>query len=561
MYKKLLFVTIVIFGLFLRLFQLGQYPISVSWDEAAIGYNAYSILKTGADEYGIKFPILFKSFSDYKLPGYVYLTALSEKFFGLNAFAVRFPSAILGALTIIAVYFLVKEILVERDLVKKESEFFDKYKKHLPFIAAFMMAVSPWHLQFSRGGFEANGQLLFLTLGFYFILRFLRKSWSLVWAALFLGISFYFYYTTRVLTPFMGLVFILLFFKNFLANKKQLVISAIIFTVVVLPLTPHFFRESNERVAQVSILTDQSTNITYSQAMARHPDSFLARIVYNRRFVFLNTFLENYFRNNSLEFYFINGDLYPRHDIIGMGLLYLWELPFFILGIYYLAILKTKKKWIVFTWWLIGGIPASLTTGSPHALRTLSSLPVYIIFTTIGIYFVFIVLRGKQALLGKIYLLCFPLLVLYYFISYIFFYYDFTTPVYAAEWGDGHRQMVNEVVKRQDNYDQILVTGRFFKPYIHFLFYEEYDPKKYHEEGGSDSGFYKYKFYPADWEKSGQDLESVNFANYQTDKKTLIVLPYGFAKNNLKTVGAVSGEFAPNIFILQEIIPHATDTK
>jgi len=85
--------AIILIAFLLRVIKLSDIPASLSHDEVAIGYNAWSILKTGRDEYGVKFPLLFRSFDDYKLPGYVYLTAFSEFIFGLTPFAVRFPSA------------------------------------------------------------------------------------------------------------------------------------------------------------------------------------------------------------------------------------------------------------------------------------------------------------------------------------------------------------------------------------------------------------------------------------------------------------------------------------
>ena len=44
--------------------------------------KAYSILKTGRDEYGSPFPLLFRSFDDYKAPIPVYLLVPVFKFFG-----------------------------------------------------------------------------------------------------------------------------------------------------------------------------------------------------------------------------------------------------------------------------------------------------------------------------------------------------------------------------------------------------------------------------------------------------------------------------------------------
>ena len=108
--SKILFVIIIFVAIVLRFYQLGQNPPSLDWDEASLGYNAYAILKTGADEYGNKFPLSIRSFDDYKPPLYVYLTVPSIGFFGSNEFAVRLPSAILGIIAILTTYFLVKEI-------------------------------------------------------------------------------------------------------------------------------------------------------------------------------------------------------------------------------------------------------------------------------------------------------------------------------------------------------------------------------------------------------------------------------------------------------------------
>src|SRR5581483_4793873 len=83
---------IVLFFLATRLFQINSIPSSVYWDEASIGYNAYSIIKTGHDEWGKAFPIHFRAFGEFKLPVYVYSTAISEEIFGLDSLAVRLPA-------------------------------------------------------------------------------------------------------------------------------------------------------------------------------------------------------------------------------------------------------------------------------------------------------------------------------------------------------------------------------------------------------------------------------------------------------------------------------------
>ena len=96
---KLIFIFLIAAAL--RLFALGSNPPGLYWDEVSLGYNAYSILKTGHDEHNRFLPIdTFKAFGDYKPPGYIYATVPSIALFGLNNFAVRLPSALAGTLLV-----------------------------------------------------------------------------------------------------------------------------------------------------------------------------------------------------------------------------------------------------------------------------------------------------------------------------------------------------------------------------------------------------------------------------------------------------------------------------
>ena len=96
----ILFVLIIILAFFLRFYRLGSNPPGLYWDEAAFGYDAYSLAKTARDHHGQFLPLFFESFGDWKLPGYFYLLIPSVKLFGLSEFAVRLPSALLGFLTV-----------------------------------------------------------------------------------------------------------------------------------------------------------------------------------------------------------------------------------------------------------------------------------------------------------------------------------------------------------------------------------------------------------------------------------------------------------------------------
>ena len=123
-FKFAILLTIITLAAFLRFYKLGTNPPGLYWDEAVMGYDAYSILKTGKDHHGVTLPLFFESFGDWKLPGYHYLLIPSISIFGLNEFAVRFPSALLGTLTVFLTYFLTKKLLMHSGslaAIKKRS--------------------------------------------------------------------------------------------------------------------------------------------------------------------------------------------------------------------------------------------------------------------------------------------------------------------------------------------------------------------------------------------------------------------------------------------------------
>src|SRR3989344_6006618 len=142
---------IILLALVLRFWRLDTYP-ALNADEAAIGYNAYSLIQSGLDEHGNSWHIHFQSFNDYKPGLYFYLVLPLVKILGLNVWAVRIPGAILGVATVYIVYLLVKELLKDRFTQTKELI----NAEMMASIASLMLAISPWHTHYSRGGWEVN---------------------------------------------------------------------------------------------------------------------------------------------------------------------------------------------------------------------------------------------------------------------------------------------------------------------------------------------------------------------------------------------------------------------
>ena len=136
----------------IRIYHLDNNPPAVYGDEMSFAWNAWNILKTGRDEYGIKYPLQFRAFNDYKAPIPVYILVPVFKLIGMTALSVRLPVAVFGILTVGLTYFLVKQI--------GESHFI-KHSSKIALLTALLLAISPWHIHLSRGYFEATIGLFF----------------------------------------------------------------------------------------------------------------------------------------------------------------------------------------------------------------------------------------------------------------------------------------------------------------------------------------------------------------------------------------------------------------
>src|SRR3989344_6073268 len=153
---KVMLAIIIILSAVLRLVALDKFPNGFTGDEAQQGYSAYSIFKTGKDEWGELLPLFPRGFGDYKPPLYTYLTVPSVGLLGLNVLAVRLPAALAGILAVLIVYFLTKELLKNQKIA---------------LWASFLLAINPWHIQISRTAWEGGLGILTFSLGLLFFLK------------------------------------------------------------------------------------------------------------------------------------------------------------------------------------------------------------------------------------------------------------------------------------------------------------------------------------------------------------------------------------------------------
>lgn len=478
--QKLILILIIILGLTLRFYKLGVNPPGLYWDEAAFGYDAYSILVSAKDHHGRTFPLFFESFGDWKLPVYVYLLVPTIKVFGLTEFAVRFPSAFFGSLTIIVFFFLIKKLTSNITLA---------------LASAFLLAISPWHIQFSRGGFESTPGLFFLSLAVLLFLEGNGRKSSLIFTLSFLlfALSMYSYHAYRIFTPLIIASFSIIYFAELKKNLNRIVLPVVLAFVLLLPLSVFTFSSEGKARAISQTLFHKEEfereRIIYDQS-SKKSLRFLSKY-WRKPFYYSYRVINGYLDHFSPRFLFFKGDQIGRHSLVEMGQIFGFEIILLAASLLATKTLSRQAKLAMLSWLLISPIPATIVTPTPHAYRTLQmSLPLAF-FSAVGLYYIFSQ-RFFLVKFGLISVILYSLLTSWHlrFIHY--------PKAFSADWQDGYKQMVREIQKFQDSFDKVYVTNINQVPYIYLLFYQHYSPQKFLSERGTRDAFGKYFFISQD---------------------------------------------------------------
>ena len=367
---KLALVGVVLLAFFFRFYRLGSVPTALYWDEAAMLVDAKVVAQTGQDMHGRRWlQPLFPSYGDYKLPIYIWLASLSVKFFGVNNFAVRLPSAIVGVATVYLAG------LIAAKLVTNQA----KHKKWLRLLTSLVVAVSPWSILFSRTAFEGHLAQFLVSLSLYFLLR--KKSWLGLTTSVLLGVAAtYTYFSVRFVWPPLFLLIYLIKVVNWQDfNLLKLVKPLLFLGLYLLLLLPMFkdplYPASQQfRYSTKSLMTTNEHILQQNNLRQAAGDSLFNRIIFHRYWLWLKLLAENYSQNLSLNFIFLTGDPNLRHGTGQHGLFLLIFLPFLFLGLFRLLKNKPTNLLILVSWWLLALLPASIPMTTPHALRSLNAL-------------------------------------------------------------------------------------------------------------------------------------------------------------------------------------------
>ena len=455
--KKIWLILIVVLAAALRLYQLNSNPPALSWDEAAIGWNAKSMFHTRRDEYGTRLPLVFKSFGDYKAPLYIYATAPIVGIFGLNEINIRLLSVLAGIASVVVLYLLTEKLTKN---------------KTTALTSATLLAITPWSVMLSRGAFEQNLALFFIMLNIYFFVLALKKPAWFYASAFFFALSLYTYHSPKIFSPLFLLALIIIYRKK-LFRKKMLkpIIGASIFGLVLItPLIKSTFNQGGA-------MRFQSASIFYEKE---------EKLPFN--FNLVKKLTTNYLAHYHPSFYYAGVKDHFRTQLRNQGIMLWVTTPFLLLGVYELF-KQRKKTWakIIFVWILLGPAAAVIGKEAPHSIRAMNILPALLITTAIGVGQVLTNYK-KPAL----YIICGLTLVnLGFFLNHYFTAY----PIYSApDWQYGYKQVSQAAERYNPEVNKIVITSHYGQPHIFSLVYQNRDPAFVF-----NGGMRKYIYYQIKW--------------------------------------------------------------
>ncbi|MBQ7954147.1 MAG: glycosyltransferase family 39 protein [Lachnospiraceae bacterium] len=214
--------AILLLGSLVRLLYLGAVPGGLHQDEAIVGWNAFSLLNNGYDSAGHVWPVYVADWGDGHSLMYCILTIPFLILNGnhLSHFATRMPQALVGILTILVLYGIIKKM----------------YNETYALWGAFLLAICPWHITMCRWGLDANLVPGFLMFGLFFFIKGMENQKYLLLSALFYGLTLHCYAVIWPLVPLLMVLQILYGLKHgkLRINKWSIGASFILF-VVALP--------------------------------------------------------------------------------------------------------------------------------------------------------------------------------------------------------------------------------------------------------------------------------------------------------------------------------------
>lgn len=453
---------VLIFIFLSRLVGVGRNPPSLYWDEASIGYEAYSISKTGKDMHGNSwFQPIYPAYGDYKAPTYIIVTAFFMRFFPPTNTVIRLSAVLASVVTAIGIYLISKEVT--------------NNKLHT-LVTLAVVAILPWHFHFSRIGYEANLALMFVTLGVVCLLKSRQKGWWLLLGSLNGAMAVYSYFSARIAFPLIALSVISIYFNEFKNKVVWVITSGLLFLLLLMPLrnSPYYQASNQFRLSTSSILQNDKQVIYANILREQDQNSLLSRLLHHRYTYTLKELLINVGDHLSFEYLFFSGDPNPRHSTGVVGVMLPTMIPLFIAGL--ISYWKVNRRLVLFLllWWAVSLLPASIPETTPHGLRSLTALPAIVLILAQGV--TYLVKKSKNTHQVKLNFIYIALVVLN-FITFLHYYITQYPNETAHYWQDGNKQLAEFVSTHRSSFDHIFITDSD-RLHLYLLLYLRIPPEK-----------------------------------------------------------------------------------
>jgi len=450
----ILLIIISLLSVTLFLYKMNVSPPALNADEAANAYDAYSILKTGKDQYGNFMPLRFKSFGDYKLPLLTYLAVPFIKIFGLTEAGIRMVNLPFVFFFPIIIYFLTQELF---------------NKKNVSLLAAFLSAFAPGLQLLGRQAHEGFLTAFFLTLLAYLFIRLIKKSSIINYSLFFITflVSLFGYHFSRLWAGFYFLLFLFFTFK-----KKLSKLTVLIFIVVILlfGITDLIYKPT--RIQNLLFFN----NIGFSLKINELRSEGGSRLFYNKLTVGAKDLSFEYLKYFSPQFLVINGDENTRFGFPGVSPITILEYLFIFIGLYYLFKNKEKWRYLILSMLLFSPVSAALSWAGESITRSIFIfIPILIIVAYGVINFV-----NKKYIF---YLFLVPCFLFFNFYSWDFYLNHYPKrAVVLRSWQAGYKELSNYIKTNYNRFDKFYITKKNGQPYIYLLFYLQYPPEIYQKE-------------------------------------------------------------------------------
>lgn len=342
-------IGLVVLSAALRAYHIDTNPPELFEDELSGAVSAWSIATTGHDVERTVLPFLVTRL-ELKQPMYFAATVPFQAIFGHGTAAIRAPAVLFGVLTTLLLVWL---LLILRAGTR------------VALLGGVLFAISPWAIHYARAGWEPAAYLPFAVAGIGLLWVGLRdhRRGPTIGAAVVLAFGAYTYHPALLMAVVMSLTVVAILRRSIgRADVINLAGGAVLAAIILIPY-----------------------GLALSDPLFLHRTAALSVFREGMTFETLQLAWSNYWAQWSPAFLF--GGSAPNPRINPGVLVYVWTIPFLVLGLDRLAHRRRREDLLLLAWLVLGALPAALTDDrtTPHAARGLLVLPALVAITAIGV--------------------------------------------------------------------------------------------------------------------------------------------------------------------------------